>query len=243
MEIREHGFRKGDFYLGQKVKIKGNLYKGEGVIVGFYKNLDTVCCFLEEDKGYTEGKLINSTYAKYILGKYKQSTNWLWFDSTDITPIEKSEKEDVLKVRVQEINEDYSAIDIVYQNEEVLKRGKFRDSALKVKSANYPQYHLGTLYIKGIIEDKDNKPFIISNKDVPHILEIVKAVNEKYRIKKRWRAEKGERYYLVHCDISVAISYEENDSGDDKLYDLGNYYKTKEEAEVMAEKIRQVYKG
>lgn len=57
---------------------------------------------------------------------------------------------------------------------------------------------------------------------------------------KRWRAEYGSEYWCVTTDLT-SIAYIERDDGfDDNLYDVGNYFKTKEEAEVMAEKIKKL---
>ena len=41
-------------------------------------------------------------------------------------------KEKVLEIEIIRVNEKYSAWHITYQNEEVLRRGKFKDENLKV---------------------------------------------------------------------------------------------------------------
>ena len=48
--------------------------------------------------------------------------------------------------------------------------------------------------------------------------------------KKRWRAEMGERYWLVDVPGVIAYGVENNDDYDDNCYNIGNYYRTEKEA-------------
>lgn len=61
----------------------------------------------------------------------------------------------------------------------------------------------------------------------------------------RWRAEKGERYFFVSTGdgISASSSCEELDEVDYERFESGNYFKTREEAEAVAEKIREIFKA
>lgn len=47
----------------------------------------------------------------------------------------------------------------------------------------------------------------------------------------RWRADKYEKYYFVNYFGLVTDSIENNRFLDKKLYELGNYFKTREDAE------------
>lgn len=51
---------------------------------------------------------------------------------------------------------------------------------------------------------------------------------------KRWRAKKGKRYWWVQNDGWVADDCEIRVDADDGRYELGNYFKTEEEAEKAA---------
>lgn len=51
---------------------------------------------------------------------------------------------------------------------------------------------------------------------------------------KRWRAKKGEVYWCVRNDGGVADDYEDKTDIDDGRYELGNYFKTEEEAQKAA---------
>ena len=65
-------------------------------------------------------------------------------------------------------------------------------------------------------------------------MEKEKVLEEEYGILKRWRAEEGEYYYYISLDLGIikTKSYS-NDDFEDERYNLGNYFKTKEEAEKV----------
>lgn len=51
---------------------------------------------------------------------------------------------------------------------------------------------------------------------------------------RRWRAGEGERYWCVQSDGEKADDYEDKMDVDDLRYELGNYFKTEEEAQKAA---------
>lgn len=55
--------------------------------------------------------------------------------------------------------------------------------------------------------------------------------------KKRWRAKGKESYYFISNTGYVYDSIEKYMIDDDELYKMGNYFKTKEEAEECVKKI------
>ena len=58
---------------------------------------------------------------------------------------------------------------------------------------------------------------------------------------KRWRAEKGETYYFFTSNFEVEKYYDHNDYNDNKAYDSGNYFKTKEEAQEVEDKLNKYF--
>ena len=143
------------------------------------------------------------------------------------------EKEKVLEIETQEVF-DKVAIRIKYQNFEVLKRGKFKDEEIIVESACAPDYiNLNNkLYIQGEVESGDNRVFLIDKEDLKNILEKVNKINEKYGIPKRWRAKENDFYYTIFGE-----NIEKKSLADNKFYNLGNYFKTKEEAQKVKEEL------
>ena len=148
------------------------------------------------------------------------------------------EKEKVLEIETQEVF-DKIAIRIKYQNFEVLKRGKFKDEEIIVESAYAPDYiNLNNkLYIQGEVESGDNRIFLVDKEDLKNILEKVNKINEKYGIPKRWRAEKEKEYFFVTGTSEITIDEEYYNEADNARYELGNYFKTEEEAEKVKEEL------
>ena len=67
----------------------------------------------------------------------------------------------------------------------------------------------------------------------------IKAINEKYGIKKRWRAKRGGYFYYIDCFFEPEQSIEVFLEEDDDIYKSGNYFETTEEAEEYAEYIKK----
>lgn len=147
------------------------------------------------------------------------------------------EKEKVLEIKIERMNNEYSAWCITYQNEEILKRGEFSDSKLMVYSSIQPTFcidYMERLFLWGKNKELDNTVNIIPNYYVSQLKEKVNVVNEKYGIPKRWRANRNEKYYYIGLYGEVDFDEENGHIIDDKKYELGNYFKTKEEAEKVA---------
>ena len=144
------------------------------------------------------------------------------------------EKENVLEIETQEVF-DKVAIRIKYQNFEVLKRGNFHDEETGVESCWTPEYvkYHNKLYIQGKEKDKDNIVLLVDKEDFKKILEIVNKINEKYGIQKRWRAEKEKEYFFVTGTSEITTDEEYYNEADNARYELGNYFKTKEEAQKV----------
>ena len=54
---------------------------------------------------------------------------------------------------------------------------------------------------------------------------------------KRWRAEKGEKYYFLDSSCSVVYMVDSYIESDQKRYEVGNYFKTEEEAEFRGQQL------
>lgn len=148
------------------------------------------------------------------------------------------EKEKVLEIEITKIDDNYSYCRIKHQNESVLKTDGFNTSfqgslIFYVKNGTpsfytahdtSSGYEFGSLRIKG----SNNRPFIVNNNEIKYLNELVDLINEKYGIPKRWRAKENDCYYTIFGE-----NIEKKSLADDKFYNLGNYFKTKEEAEKV----------
>ena len=142
------------------------------------------------------------------------------------------EKENVLEIEYQEVF-DRVAIRIKYQNFEMLKRGEFEDRGIGVVSFNNPCYlpsPYNQLHLKGKSKIEDNSIFTVAKEEFKNIKNMVEAINEKYGIPKRWRAEKEKEYFFITGTSEITTDEEYYSEADDGRYELGNYFKTKEEA-------------
>ena len=144
-------------------------------------------------------------------------------------------KEKVLEIETQEVF-DKIAIRIKYQNFEVLKRGEFEDRGIGVVSFNNPCYlpsPYNQLHLKGKSKIEDNSIFTVAKEEFKNIKNMVEAINEKYGIPKRWRAKRGEKHFSILFTGEVMSFSEYYDKFDNDRYDLGNYFKTKEQAQKV----------
>ena len=150
------------------------------------------------------------------------------------------EKETVLEIEFQPVFDKW-AWKITKQNEEVLKRGTFEDKGIGVYSYNYPSYNYYncTLDIRGNNKDKDNLINLCTEDEKREIEIKVRNINEKYGVLKRWRAGKGEVYYLMYLDFRVVKEEEDYAETDTARYNFGNYFKTKNEALEYAEYMKK----
>ena len=59
----------------------------------------------------------------------------------------------------------------------------------------------------------------------------------------RWRAKKGGLYYIVNNDLTTLQYKDYGERSDMVLHDVGNYFRTREAAEKVAEQIRDIFKN
>lgn len=151
-------------------------------------------------------------------------------------------REDVLELKIIDTLITEDGIDYIIcklsQNTEVLKRGV---NTKYSKSFEYPGWDIRNkqLYTLGVVEKYDNLPFAVPTSDIELLKEKVKAINEKYGIKKRWRAKHGEYFYYINFLFEIDWTIESFAEGDDAKYKSGNYFETKEEAEKYAEYMKK----
>lgn len=60
---------------------------------------------------------------------------------------------------------------------------------------------------------------------------------------KRWRAEVGDGYYSIGYTMKPVYTAECGLGYNDKQYEIGNYFQTKQEAQAMVDKITAMLKG
>lgn len=145
-------------------------------------------------------------------------------------------KEKVLEIEYQEVF-DSVVFRIKYQNDEILKRGKFADWDIRVisndnESMGYHNIH-DFLNIRNNYRRSDTRNFLVTKTEFKSIKERVEKLNEKYGIPKRWRAQAGNLFYYITSDGDIESDYEDFSDENTDIYNLGNYFQTEEEAQKI----------
>ena len=151
-------------------------------------------------------------------------------------------KENVLEIKFERIFDKWG-MRITYQNFDVLERGIFIDSDIKI-SSNYNLWYNrfdNWLYILGKNIEKDDIIAIVTDEEKEIIENKVKLINEKYGIKKRWRAKEGDIYFFIlNGMFTIGKVREDGTYIHNTRYKLGNYFKTKELAEEKVKEIKEL---
>ena len=157
------------------------------------------------------------------------------------------QKEKVLEIEITKINEMYSLAKVTKMNRKVIEEkkeyefGYANSSSLKMNNIvrlepNFYSYISDTILCSDLYLNSENDCFTIKNNLVKSLEKFLVDFNEKYGIPKRWRAGQGEIYFFINsnCKIDTTKNYINDwDKFDDINYELGNYFKTEEEAEKV----------
>ena len=151
------------------------------------------------------------------------------------------EKEKVLEIEFQEVF-DKVAVRIKHLNDDF-----FGDSLLKEDVEKYKCSFIESptdleeriIWLYDDIYLSDNNIYCYCEETINKIKEFVDYVNEKYGIPKRWRAEKGGIYWFIDTDFSGKVRdlWDQHSHDENVRYNLGNYFKTEEEAQKVKEEL------
>ena len=152
------------------------------------------------------------------------------------------EKETVLEIEFIPVWDKW-AWRITKQDEDVFKRGIFKDTNLRVFSCTSPQFNSGDnrFFIRGSNKNLDDNVELCTNKEKTLIEEKVKAINEKYGKSKRWRAIEGEWYYSINISGEIIRIQDKRRIFDDDNYNFSNYFQTEEQAEKARKLQKKAY--
>ena len=156
-------------------------------------------------------------------------------------------KEKVLDIEITKINDTYSLAKVKKMNRKVIEEkkeyefGYANSSSLKMNNIvrlepNFYSYISDAILCSDLYLNSENDCFTIKNNLVESLEIFLQEFNEKYGIIKRWRAGQGEIYFFINsnCKIDTTKNYINDwDKFDDINYELGNYFKTEEEAEKV----------
>ena len=100
-------------------------------------------------------------------------------------------------------------------------------------------FPLGAAVVDDLISSKE--PLVMKNEDAERIREMIDSLNElgeKQELNKT-RVELNERYYTVNGLGVIVKSTEVGSEKDKERFEAGNYFRDKEDAEVLSEMFKQ----
>ena len=138
-----------------------------------------------------------------------------------VLEIESQEVFDKVAVRIKKLDDDFFAGGLLKEDVEKYKC-QFLESPTDLEQR--------IIWIYDDIFLSDNDINCYCEEKIKQIKEFVDYVNEEYGILKRWRAEKNDEYFFIN-NYGIVLNLEETYSNEDNCnYELGNYFKTAEEA-------------
>lgn len=107
----------------------------------------------------------------------------------------------------------------------------FEFEYLKNSNANIIRLNFGF-----VIDDL----YLINDSEKEKLEKSIKSINEKYGIKKRWRAENEGYYYYIHSDYFLTVfAIDHRFTDDNNRYEAGNYFNTGKEAKEYKEYMKK----
>ena len=154
------------------------------------------------------------------------------------------EKEKVLEIEITKINDEYSLAKVKKMNSKVIEEkkeynfGYANSSNLIMNSIIYknPNFYTSisdTIECFDLYLNSKNDCFTIKNNIIESLELFLQEFNEKYGVPKRWRAEKEKEYFFVTGTSEITTDEEYYNQADNARYELGNYFKTEEEAQKV----------
>ena len=135
------------------------------------------------------------------------------------------EKEKVLEIEITKINDNWNAITVKKIKEDIENNDLFEWVTVGGNYVCNDKIFINRVY--------PNIPFIARNETTLIFKDIVDKINEKYGIPYRWRAAPHERFFCIYANGEVSTTQDDYGSYKESFYELGNYFKTEEEAQKV----------
>lgn len=166
------------------------------------------------------------------------------------------ERENVLEIEIIKVNDKFSSWYIKKINERKLKhinpneldrlgndilcfgcgeiypQTKFTKEKID-RTGLYGEHYEYQINLEIKYKNNYDEPYFIKNEYVEDLKSIINLVNERYGIPKRWRAEQKKGYFYIYSNGLVDETMESYKTMDNQRYELGNYFRTEEEAQKV----------
>lgn len=145
------------------------------------------------------------------------------------------EKENVLEIEYQEVFDEV-AVRIKNINNNFFSDGFYKEDVEKYNCSREESPYNSeerVLFLGDDIIISDKSIYCYTQEKIKEIKEFVDFVNEKYGIIKRWRADYNKMFYFIESYGEANCINDIRAESDTSKYELGNYFKTKEEAQKV----------
>ncbi len=136
-------------------------------------------------------------------------------------------KENVLEIEITKINDEWSAMAITKLDKTLENNDMVGWKGDKDTDFNFYERKI---YINPF---HPHQPFLILSQNIGLAETIINEINEKYGIPKRWRAEYERQYLTILSNGKIEKIRDYGNIDDNLRYSLGNYFKTREEAQKV----------
>lgn len=145
------------------------------------------------------------------------------------------EKENVLEIEYQEVFDEV-AVRIKNINNDFFADGFYKEDIEKYNCSREEGEYKSEEHVLFLGDDiiiSDKSIYCYTQEKIKEIKEFVDFVNEKYGIIKRWRADYNKMFYFIESYGEANCINDIRAESDTSKYELGNYFKTKEEAQKV----------
>ena len=143
------------------------------------------------------------------------------------------EKEKVLEIEIKKINNEYSAFYPIKMD--IDKLTEISDGKILGDGEYIPYIEfriLGYCY-KIYLTGTEIFPQVIKNNCIEELKQRIDEINKEFEIPKRWRAAPHEIFFCIYANGEVSTTQDDYGSYKESFYELGNYFKTDEEAQKI----------
>ena len=143
------------------------------------------------------------------------------------------EKEKVLEIEIKKINNEYSVFYPIKMDIDKLTEISDGKSLGDGEYTPYIELRISGYCYEIYLTYTEIFPQVIKNNCIEELKQRIDEINKEFEVSKKWRAEKGKKYYFLNTECEIRNIWEDKTKEDETRYNLGNYFKTKEEAEKV----------
>ena len=145
------------------------------------------------------------------------------------------EKENVLEIEYQDVFDKVAVrikkLDYDFFAGSLLKEDVEKYNCSFIESPTDLEERIICLYSDIYLSDNDINCYC--EETINKIKEFVDYVNKEYGIPYRWRARPHERFFCIYANGEISTTQDDYGSYKESFYELGNYFKTEEEAQKV----------